>query len=70
MSIGDDVAQQAADDRAHQKRFSTLQAKLALHSFVLRKLDDGSYIVTRWGLCRELADLDGVARFVGLVGAA
>ena len=65
-----DPLTQAAEVRAVLKRHATLQAKLALRGFVLRKLDTGAYIVTRWQLCRELADLDAVARFATLVGAA
>ena len=65
-----DATSLAADDRAHQKRFATVQAQLALLGFVLRKLETGEYIVTRWQLCRELADLDAVARFAVMVGAA
>ncbi len=56
--------------RAESKRHATLQAQLALRGFVLRKLDTGEYVVTKWQLCRELADLNAVARFATLVGAA
>ena len=58
------------ETRAETKRHATLQAQLALRGFVLRKLATGEFIVTRWGLCRELADIDAVARFTALVGAA
>ena len=58
------------NDHPNAKRFATVQAKLALQAFVLRKLDSGTFICTRWGLCRELDSLEAVERFAVLVGAA
>ena len=47
------------------KRFATLQARCALAGVSLHQLenDHGNvvYIVSRWALTRELADLDAVA---------
>ena len=65
-----DPVTQADDARAARKRFTTVQAKLALRGFVLRKIDDGTFVCTRWGMFRELQNLDAVERFAGLVGAA
>lgn len=64
-----DPVTQADEDRAMRKRFATAQAQLALSGYVLRKIDDGSYVVSRWGMFRELLDLDACERFAGLVGA-
>ena len=58
-----------ANEHAETKRFATVQARLALQGFVLRKIDDGSFVCSRWGMFRELQNLDAVERFAGLVGA-
>lgn len=65
-----DAVTQAAEERADQKRFATLQARLALRGYVLRKIDGGGFVCSRWGMFRELQNLDAVERFAGLVGAA
>jgi hypothetical protein len=39
-----------------------------MHGFELRRLDSGALLVTRWGLARELPDLEAVARFAERVG--
>lgn len=56
--------------RLQHKRFATLQARLALKGYVLRRIDDGTFVCSRWGMFRELADLAAVERFVAQVGAA
>ena len=56
-----DVSESAFD----QKKFATLQAKLAIGGgFVLNRLSDGSFVAHRWGLVCELPDLDAVELFV------
>ena len=64
-----DPITQSDEARAAQKRFATLQARLALSAYVLRKIDGGGFVCSRWGMFRELQDLDAVERFAGLVGA-
>ena len=53
------------------KEFATVQARCALAEVTLHKLenDHGSvvYIVSRWALTRELADLDAVASWLDRV---
>lgn len=55
------------------KAFLTLRAVLALAGHALSRSDgnDGEriYFVTRWGMVRELRDLDAVRRFAEQVGA-
>jgi hypothetical protein len=59
------------------KAFATLQAKsdatfaarAALAGFELVKLGDGSWLASRWGRFRGLADDEQVERFLGAVGA-
>lgn len=54
---------------ARCKVFEDLRAKLALAGgFELHQLADGSYLVARWGLTRELADLDAVRQFLARMG--
>jgi len=51
-------AQQQVPD---QKRFSTIQAALALRGFEVRACDGGGWFVTRWNLtrfCRGVEDLE------------
>lgn len=59
---------------ADRKAFQTLRARLALAGHALSRTDssDGpcSYFVTRWGMVRELRDLDAVKRFAAQVGAS
>ena len=51
------------------KRWSTLQAQLALAGFAAVRIesDDGSplVVVSRWALTRSFESLDELARFVG-----
>lgn len=77
LPSADSKANQASDhilaeteQRNERERFATVQAQLALQAFVLRKLDEGGFIATRWGICRELPDLESVERFAVLIGAA
>jgi hypothetical protein len=58
----------AAPDKA--KRRATLAAKLALRGFALHDTQEGTYIVSRWGMSREKCCLDGVEDFARQVGAA
>ena len=61
-------AEQIREADARRKRFTTAQARVALAgNFVLRELADGSFVASRWGVCRELATLDDVVRWVNLV---
>jgi hypothetical protein len=51
---------------AVDKRHATAFARLALRGYTCHRLPEG-YIVGRWGLMRELADLDELERFVAVV---
>ena len=59
-----------AHDMAQRKRQANLQASLALKGLELRQQQDGSFLVSRWNLTRELRDLSAVESFARQVGAA
>jgi hypothetical protein len=50
------------------KRLATLMAHLALGGFVLHGAEGGSFVVSRWGRSRPLADLEAVSTFLRQVG--
>ena len=56
---------------AADKLFATLQARCALAEVALSRLENDHgqtvYIVSRWALTRELADLDAVASWMDRV---
>lgn len=54
---------------ADPKACATLQARAALAGFELVKLADGSWLASRWGMFRNLADDAEVERFLRVVGA-
>ena len=56
--------------RLAEKRRATLVAELALRGYELKRTAEGTFIVHRWGLTRELDCLDAVARFAQQVGVA
>lgn len=69
MSAVEDATRMAA--AAQHKRFERLRALLALKGHELYKPDGGGpYFVRRWGLTRDLQDLDAVEGFARQVGAA
>lgn len=53
------------------KDFATLQARAALNSVILHKLEDDRgrevYIVSRWALTREMRTLDEVSTWLDRV---
>lgn len=53
---------------AHLKAAATLQARAALAGFELVQLADGSFIASKWGLLKPLADLDAAAAFLDRAG--
>lgn len=59
---------------AENKRFATLQARLALRGYVLvRSTDDNGgplYIVSRWALTKQMAGLSEVEQFAERVAPA
>ncbi|MBX9793381.1 MAG: hypothetical protein K2Y02_03690 [Burkholderiaceae bacterium] len=69
-----DDTETLVDLDADRKAFQTLRAHLALAGHALSRTDgsDGPcrYFVTRWGMVRELRDLDAVKRFAAQVGVA
>lgn len=54
---------------APNKINATFVARAALAGFELVKLADGSWLASRWGMFRGLADDVEVERFLGVVGA-
>lgn len=70
---GTQIKQQQADfatdlQTAERKRFERLRALLALKGHELLVTADG-FTVRRWGLTKELHDLDAVEEFARQVGA-
>ena len=66
-------AQQETTDRpivpeAERKRFETMRAAAALSGVQVYRLGDGSYLLTRWNMHRELPDLDAVAGLLRRMG--
>lgn len=56
-----------ADDAARKRR-ATLIAKAALAGITVTPQTDGSYLIRRWSLSREVADLDELDRALRLQG--
>ncbi|MCI1191603.1 hypothetical protein MOJ79_07095 [Calidifontimicrobium sp. SYSU G02091] len=50
------------------KRFATLRACAALLGATLHRLEDGRYLLARWGLSRELDTLDDAAALLDRMG--
>lgn len=59
----------AAEQSAPAKSDATFIARAALAGFELVKLADGSWLASRWGMFRDLADDQAVERFLSAVGA-
>lgn len=57
----------AAIDDLDAKRIATLKAQAAIAGFELTALPDGSFMVSRWGMCRELAHAADVERFLARI---
>jgi len=57
------------DQSARAKSQSTFVARAALAGFELVELADGSWLASRWGMFRDLADDEQVERFLSAVGA-
>lgn len=54
---------------AGRKAIDTARAELALAGgFTLHELPGGRFLVTRWGLCRECADLDALRALLTQLG--
>lgn len=51
-------------DTLDPKRIATLIARAALAGFDLAALPDGTFMISRWGLFRELAHAADVERFL------
>lgn len=58
-----------AGPSATSKGDATFIARAALAGFELVKLADGSWLASRWGMFRDLADVEQVERFLSAVGA-
>ena len=59
----------AEGQSAQAKSDATLIARAALAGFELVRLADGSWLASRWGMFRDLADYEQVERFLSAVGA-
>lgn len=59
----------AVDLDAERKAYETLRAKLAFRGFSLYRLDDGAFLVAKWGMTRALPDKAAVEAFAQAVGA-
>ena len=53
---------------AERKELETTQAKAAMASCGLHELASGGFLLTRWGLSRELPDLRAVAALLAQIG--
>jgi hypothetical protein len=62
------LATPVALSRYAAKRFRTLQAKAALCGCELHALATGGFLLTRWGLTRELRSIDEVAQLLAQIG--
>ena len=56
------------DSKYRAKRFATLAAAAAMNGSTLYRLEDGRYLLARWGLSRELDTIDDVVRFMAAMG--
>jgi hypothetical protein len=52
---------------AKEKRLSSGAAIAALAGYELVRLNDGTFVIAKWGLLKTLTDLDAVERFLALV---
>ncbi len=50
-------------DLADQKRFSTAQARAAIHLIEVRQTNDG-FVATKWALTRHFCSLDSLEQWV------
>ena len=57
-----------APARAEHDHEATLRAELLQQGHHLHQLAGGGWLVSRWGLCRELPDLRAVRQFARQVG--
>ena len=64
------AAEAISQARTAEKRFSTLQAQLAIKGYTLRRIEGGPLLIGKWGMVREVRDLDAVEQFARQVGAA
>lgn len=58
----------SAEAAAERKRFQSLRASLAFNGHELYATDGGPYVVRRWGLTKDLKDLEAVEQFARQVG--
>ena len=63
------TGQIVGDDDAEDKRHAHLAAVAALAGCELHRLASGGWLLTRWGLARELADLAAVGALLRQMGA-
>ena len=57
-----------ADLAAERKAFTTLQAQAALAGCELHALAAGGFLLSRWGLTRELRSIDEVRQMLAQMG--
>ena len=62
-------ARTSVDLDADRKIYITLQARAALAGFELVCMADGTFLMSRWGMFRPLADVAACEAFLARVGA-
>lgn len=72
QGVAQAVSLNSATSGPYDKAFQTLRAQLALEGHTLSRTDAGdglcSYFVSRWGMVRELRDIEAVRAFARQVG--
>lgn len=63
-------ARHSARPDADRKAISTIQAQLALKGYELVPRANGTFIVRRWGLFRDLMSLGEAETFLAQIGGA
>lgn len=58
----------SASDGGDGKAYATLQAHFALAGLQLHRLDDGTLLMSRWGLTRVFDDDAAAKRFIAALG--
>jgi hypothetical protein len=61
------AAPAAAESQRREKAIATLRAQFALAGVELVVMADGSFVASRWGLVKPLADVAAAEAFLQLV---
>ena len=63
------AAAAGCEERADSKQLANLKAAFALAGFAVHETASGGFLVSRWNLSRECADMDALTAFARQVGA-